>query len=260
MARDDLGNCYDPISSYIDPSYLRGPDRELFVVIDQTIVPDKKLKLELLKKTLGYIKEGDKINVLSFSAYANKHYTELHFTGTMGHSLKESTLHDTPSKLIKKFNRCQNNQKRNGNILTIHAIKEAMTLSDETYDFNNTELIGALNTLATDLFQKSDTTQKTILLFSDMVENSLTSSFLKKGKVRLFNPDIELAKFKKAELIPDLSGLKVYVIGAGWFADGSLYQDSRKIKALRTFWEKFFKASNAKLEGFGTPMLLTEIK
>ena len=61
-------------------------------------------------------------------------------------------------------------------------------------------------------------------------------------------------------MIPDLANVKVYVIGAGWTANGSLYQDFRKLKQLRSFWEKFFAGSKASLEGFGEPMLLTEIR
>jgi hypothetical protein len=52
----------------------------------------------------------------------------------------------------------------------------------------------------------------------------------------------------------------VYVIRGGWLEDGRLYLDSRKLKALRDFWEAYFAASGATLEGLGQPMLLTDLR
>ena len=258
-ARDDLNNCYGPVMPTIDQSIIKQPERELFVLIDQTVKFDKKLAAELLKKTRGYIKQGDKITVVSFSANANKHYTELKFTGIMERPLPDSALDNTPTKNIKAYKRCLAWQEKNGKQAIANGIIKALTLPDDNYDFSNTEIIGAINTLATDLIGKSKIGERILLLYTDGLENSRLTTHFTKGNIRLLDPKAEMAKVKKAKMIPDLSGVKVYVIGGGWLEDGSLYLDSRKLNALRDFWEAFFAASGGRLEGFGQPMLLTDL-
>ncbi len=260
MARDDLGNCNGAIASHIDTSSFQRPDRELFVLIDQTMKPDAELKRELIRKTLGYLHQGDRITVVSFSAYAKKHYTELVFTGAFEHSLPEAAFKSVPIRQTKAFKRCLKTQWSKGRTLIASRIIEAITSEGDAYDFSHTELVGALNTLAKDLIEKSETSQRTLLVFSDMFENSHMTTFFRKGEVRLIKPKAEMAKIKKADMIPDLSGIKVFIIGGGWLEDGSLYQDARRLKAMRRFWELFFTASGGKLEGFGEPMLLTDIR
>ncbi|MEW8184107.1 MAG: hypothetical protein AB2794_03800 [Candidatus Thiodiazotropha endolucinida] len=260
MARDDLHNCYNPVMPYIDQSLVKTPERELFVLTDQTVRYEKKLAAELLRKTLGYIRQGDKITVVSFSANANTHYTELEFSGAMEHPLPDTALNNTPTKHIRAYKRCLTWQEKSGKKAIAKGIVKALTLPDDNYDFTNTEIIGAINTLANDLIGKSEIRERTLVLYSDGFENSRLTTFFKKGDIRLIKPKTEIVKVKKAKMIPDLSGVKVYVIGGGWLEDGSLYLDSRKLKALRDFWGAFFAASGASLEGFGQPMLLTELR
>ena len=93
-----------------------------------------------------------------------------------------------------------------------------------------------------------------------MLENSLVLSMFRKGSVRIINPDTEPAKVKKAGQLPRLEGTNVYVIGAGWLKDSKLYQNSRKLRPLRQFWEHLFAVSGATLEGYGEPMLLTDLR
>ncbi|MFI0414178.1 MAG: hypothetical protein ACH255_08555 [Candidatus Thiodiazotropha sp.] len=40
-----------------------------------------------------------------------------------------------------------------------------------------------------------------------------------------------------------------YVIGGGWIGEGKPYLESRKLNVLRAFWDAFFAASGATLEG-----------
>ena len=259
-ARDDLGNCTAPLRPYVDRTVIKPPARELFILIDQTVRFDDKLRKALLKQTLDYVRQGDRITVASFSAYANKHYTELVFSGTMDAALPDSALEHVPVKRAKTFKRCLNAQWDQGRKSMVKHMLAATTGPDDEYDFSNTELVSAINTLATDLIGKSGAKDRSLLIFSDMLENSRMLTVFQKGAIRLINPDTELAKVSKAGMIPALDRIKVYVMGGGWLDDGSLYQDSRKLKALRSFWEKFFTSSHARLEGFGEPMLLTEIR
>ncbi|MCB9989311.1 MAG: hypothetical protein H6868_08290 [Rhodospirillales bacterium] len=260
-ARDDLGSCTQIIAPYVaaqDSS--AAPGRELFVLIDQTVVPDDKLKSELVQKILRFLQPGDRLSVATFSAFAKGHYTELVFAGTFDRGLPENQRGDVPIKKARAFDRCLQVQQQKGKALITAKLQQSFTGDGETYDFDNTELIGALQTLSYDLIGKSQASKKTLLIFSDMLENSPVVSVFSKGSVRIINPDIELAKVKKADQLPALTGTAVYVIGAGWLKGGKLYQDSRKLRPLRRFWEQLFAASGAALAGYGEPMLLTDLR
>ena len=255
-----LGNCYAPLQRYLQGVALPAPTRELFVVIDQTLVPDDALRRELLKRALETLRRGDRITVATFSAYASGHYTELAFTGSLDIPLPQDALREVPIKSARAYNRCLQGQWERGRALILKQISEAVTTTDDDYDFRHTELIGALHTLAADLIQKSPAPERTVLLFTDGLENSRTMTMFKQGALRLIGPETELAKVRKAGMIADLDGVKVYLIGGGWLADGNLYRDSQKLQRIRGFWTRYFKAAGAALEGYGEPLLLTAIQ
>jgi hypothetical protein len=125
-----------------------------------------------------------------------------------------NSLDNTPTKHIRAYKQCLAWQEKNGKKAIAKGIVKALTLPDDNYDFTNTEIIGAINTLATDLISKSERGERTLLLYSDTFENSRLTTFFRKGAIRLIDPKAEIAKIKKANMIPNLSGIKVYVIGA----------------------------------------------
>lgn len=259
-ARDDLGNCYAHVAHYLEPGQREKPARELTVLIDQTVVPDKKLKQDVYENVIRFIRPGDKINIIAFSAYSNGHYTEMKFSGVMDRPLPEKARDNIPMRVARKFDHCLKMQWVKGRKLILRQTREAFSHEDTHYDFTNTELIGALNTLTTSMINKSSVEQKTLLIFSDMLENSKTLTFFSKRQIRTLSPAKDIKKVTKAGMIPDLKGVKVYVIGAGWVVSGSLYQDSTKLTRIRQFWEEFFTLSKASLEGFGEPLLMVDLE
>jgi hypothetical protein len=259
LARDNLGYCYGPVMAHIDRSLIKPPERELFILLDQTVRFDKKLAANLKEKTGEFIRPGDKITIVSFSANSNGNFTELVFTGALERSLPEKALSSTPMRQIKAYKKCMQAQAKNGKPFIMKSMFKALTLPDDNYDFTNTELIGTINMLARDLINKSEIKDRTLLVYSDMLENSALTTHFTKGNIRKISPKAEMAKVKKAKMIPDLSGTKVYVIGGGWTGEGKPYLESRKLNALRAFWEAFFTKSGSRLEGFGQPVLLTEL-
>lgn len=260
QARDNLGYCYGPVMAHIDRSLIKPPERELFILLDQTVRFDKKLAANLKEKTSEFIRPGDKITIVSFSANANGHFTEVVFTGALERPLPEKALSRTPMRQIKAYKKCMRTQEKNGKPFIMKSMFKALTLPNDDYDFTNTELIGTINMLGRDLIGKLEIKNRILLVYSDVLENSALTTFFKKGEIRKISPKAEMAKVKKAKMIPDLSGTKVYVIGGGWIGEGRPYLESRKLNALRAFWEAFFAASGAALEGFGQPVLLTELK
>lgn len=262
LARDDLGNCYRTLSSHVAKADIKAPNRELFILIDRTTRSSADLRKELIDKTLRYLQRGDRVSIVTFSAYSNRHYTKLVFTGTLEERPMHTDMEALPIKKAKAFDRCMQIQWKKGKLLIAKRLLDVMTKEEsEDYDYKQTELIGTLNTLAKDLIQRSKAQDRTALIFSDMISNSsLTSFFDNKRRVRLISPGKELKKVKAAGMIPNLENTKVFIIGSGYIEKGKLYQDAHRMKALRTFWEKFFQEAKASLKGYGEPMLLTELE
>ncbi|MEW7975704.1 MAG: hypothetical protein AB2821_19755 [Candidatus Thiodiazotropha endolucinida] len=97
------------------------------------------------------------------------------------------------------------------------------------------QLIGTIYMPARDLIGKSEIKNRILVVYSDVLEYSALTTFFKKGEIHKINPKTEITKVKKAKMIPDLSGTKVYVIRGVWIGEGKPYLESRKLNALRVF-------------------------
>lgn len=94
-----------------------------------------------------------------------------------------------------------------------------------------------------------------------LVFNSNFSSFYANNSIREINPEYELNKIKKNNLLANLTGWNVYVEAAGLGMHNVKYgyRSGKTIQKLESFWGMSFKASGAKLEGFGAPALTIEL-
>ena len=84
--------------------------------------------------------------------------------------------------------------------------------------------------------------------------------------MRKLDSAVELERVKSAGLIPDLKGVRVYVIGAGLLNTAGAknvaesYRDPQTMLALQNFWSGYFKAASAELVEFGKPQLLRPVE
>ena len=106
----------------------------------------------------------------------------------------------------------------------------------------------------------------TVLVVSDMLENSSISSFYTQDRMRQIDLAEELQKVRKTNVQADFGGASIYVMGAGIVHEQAgkkpslNYRSTQSLEALRGFWDGFFAQSNARLVEFGTPALLTPIR
>ena len=111
---------------------------------------------------------------------------------------------------------------------------------DKLFNFKHgtqyTEILNSLN-IADTIFHNEKKRKKIIVLLSDMIQDSKEYKF---DKVRITNKYIEniIKNRTKQELIPNLSGVKIYVAGAS--AD-----NSKRFRAIELLWARYFKASGA---------------
>ena len=106
------------------------------------------------------------------------------------------------------------------------------------------------NLLAEKVFKKYDRPKKVLVIFSDMAESSSRADFEKEKVTKEVGARI-IDKLEKAGKIPDLSGVRVYVIGAA----GSFGEDSFTL--IQNFWIDYYEKTEAELneENYGSALL-----
>jgi hypothetical protein len=104
------------------------------------------------------------------------------------------------------------------------------------YGTQNTEILNSLN-IADTIFHSEKKRDKILVLLSDMIQDSKEYNF---EKVRITNKYISniIENRTKQKLIPDLSGVKIYVAGAS-------AKTSKRFRAIELLWTRYFEASKA---------------
>lgn len=237
--------------------------RALFIVLDETVVLDDELKRSLWDLVKPIIKPGIDVSIYRFSAYSQGRYLDVVASGTLEAPIPAGTRDSISVPKLKTFDACMNGQVQYGLTLTRNAIGKILAAS--TFDLAKSDIDGTLFALSK-VVKDTKAPIRTVLLVSDMLENSTVSSFYQNRGVRNIDPTAELKKVETAKLFGDFGGASVYVMGAGLIQQPSgpgkaaQYRDTKTMSSLQQFWSAYFERSNARLEAFGTPVLLTPIR
>ncbi|MFO6424083.1 hypothetical protein [Motilimonas sp. KMU-193] len=253
--RNDIPGCYE--YAKIDRQTERQQQsRELVVAIDATFAPDVPLKKQVHEKVHRFIKPGDSVNVVSFSAYVGNNYTQVLFSGRLDNDIAERD--QISKKALKKFDSCMQKQRAFVKKSLDQAIKSSF--KPDGVEVPKTELITNLSQVIAPMLASSSAQSKRLLLVSDMVENSTATSFYSKNQLRVIEPKQELAKVESAGLTANFSQSDIYIIGAGWLPTESKgFRGSDVMLPLKEFWQLYFNASQAQLKGFGQPALIEDL-
>jgi hypothetical protein len=252
--KHEVHSCYDAISI---PSAVKPPVvRRLYVLVDQTVVFNTELKQQIDRRIQEFLKPGDEVLLISFSAYARGRYADVLLDGVLDTPLTPRQRFFTGKNLLKSFDLCLAEQNNGLRYLVDNDLLAIFSRSSS--DLPNTELVGTLHLLSEQIGREPDSAARFILIASDMIEYSGISDFYARGALRLIDPVVELDRVRKAGMITNFHGAKVYVIGGALSTKGD-YQPIQQIEALESFWKKYFAESNATLEAFGAPTLVYPI-
>ncbi|MFH1806550.1 MAG: hypothetical protein ABID63_16845 [Pseudomonadota bacterium] len=249
-----IGSCYQGA----DLGGITSPplSRELFVIVDQTLVFNQSIKEEAFQKILQFLSPGDAVHIIGFSANVSDRYTHIILSGQIDQRLADDSRYSIPKRSLQRLDACQKNQdiqvRQNTGKALIYAFSQAST------DLPKTEILASLRTIANDVISKSDIPDKYVLLVSDMMENSELASFYGAGKLNKIATGPELDRLDAAGVFGDMQGARAYVIGGGYVSDGN-YRPSTELKSLQDFWTAYFERSNGTMKLFGTPSLLGKI-
>ena len=255
----ELNSCY---SAQLPDLASGSIDSELFIVIDQTTLFDVALKQSIANNIRPFIKAGNAISVIQFSAFTQGHYTDVLASVKLDGELSQTDRNAVPKPALGKFDRCISNQPSQASAIIGMALKSIFVGSSNGIE--KSDVIASLKDISTRV-ARSKAKRKIVLIGSDMLENSSISSFYSKQAVREINPDAEMALVKQNAMIGNFSNAEIYVIGAGLLAEDAsqnkaVYRSPQVMNALRAFWTDWFTKSNATLVDFGQPALLNHIK
>jgi hypothetical protein len=124
-------------------------------------------------------------------------------------------------------------------------------LTDQSRKINRTRILDSLQ-LADRVFHTYNRQRQVLVVFSDMIEESDQYNF-QKQRLSATERERIIEAQKKAGRLPDLSGVRVYVVGSsvGDQRSSDMYQN------IQDFWLHYFKVSGADLakERYGSALI-----
>ena len=279
----EIPSCYEHDSVKFPPKDdgerasldLKRNSRAIVVLVDETAVLPQTIQEQAVKLNENFFKKlasttdrpGVFYQSIKFSTFSDGKFSSTMAKGTLegGASLNDKANSLPGSKRtklatgIKNLNVCLTQQvqlatkKTNDTILA--------TMKQGSSDIPKSDILTALKEVGT-IFKSRPEEEKILFIISDMMEHSTYTSFYEKGgDLKQIDPTQELSLLQKQNFSADLKGVKVWVLGGGYFAKpGTKEQprsrDPKKIELLETFWSKVFQQSKAELKEFGKPELL----
>lgn len=258
------GNVYADASNQIPSCYAANKmevvaptiQHEVLILIDETTVLDENLQNALFSISQSLIAPGVKFSILSFSAFAQGRYLSTKVSGVLELPLLKEARSSVGVKVLKNFDACMAGQAHYA--LSLAAKAEKLVLQAASSDLQKSDVIASLAEVSR-LVKNSTIQKKTVLVVSDMLENSTVSSFYANNNVRHIDPVKEINIASKAKMLGDFSGADIYVMGAGVVPEKgkAVYRDPKTMAALKSFWTEYFNKSNGNLVEFGMPALLS---
>jgi hypothetical protein len=126
-------------------------------------------------------------------------------------------------------------------------------LNDRSRKITKTKILDAM-LLAERVFRTYNCPKKVLVIFSDMVEESDQYNFKRQPPTEAMTEKI-IDQEKQAKRMPDLAGVRVYVIGAS--AGSYQSSSSDQFTRIEHFWQQYVKSAGADLpkERYGAALL-----
>jgi hypothetical protein len=258
---DAISSCYATLGRERPAA---APGKALFVLIDQTTLFDASLQGGVVEALRANLRPAQSFSIGTFSAYLGDRYTDLLLAGQLDAPLAPAERDDTGKAKLKAFDQCMQAQQRYARDLTGRTLRSAF--GKASVKIARSDIFTSLHDFAQHAVRTSKARARVLLIASDMMEHSGISSFYASQKLRLIDPEVELQKLRTRKLVPDLAGVRVFVIGAGLLPGSGAgsdpaasYRDPARMQALERFWTMYFREARAELVEFGKPQLLQPV-
>ena len=252
--------CYDlPETRALASASAPGDTREVLVLVDQTISLPPLAQQHLRSEVAKLIKGGTKVGLGTFSAYTGSTFPVLDLAEYFETDVPKAKEGSLSIRGLRVLRSCLANSRAAGAKAILARLSTIVASSKP--NIGQSDIMSSLKQFGNHL-RSTRARDRLVILVSDMLENSTTTSFYDKGGVKEINVAAELAKAAKANLLGDLGGAKFYVIGAGLVQDNSkgAARSDAKMQLLEKFWSNYFSNSKSNLVAFGKPLLLQPIQ
>jgi len=230
---------------------LPKPRKALFILIDQTLAYDEEFVEEVKSKVLPWLRPGRFVEIIVFSSDSGGKYTRSILRLLMDPEVPEEKLLIRHLHTYQRFHpEVLRAQKKTVEVY----LKRAMEEGDP--DIPKSNIVETLKRVSS-YVKEFPAEEKTVLVVSDMLQNSDVTSFYYRNGVRLVNPARELKKVEEAGLLGDFGGARIFVIGLGYL-NGKKYL-GKKLINLKKFWKAYFEKSGGRVVEIGTPFLLRDL-
>ena len=252
-AANVIPGCYDLVDVDQAPPPVK---RGLLVVVDNTIEFDPALQKESFEKIVRFMGEGDRVVIVSFSAYVKDQYTRIRADARLDRMLSRDAAFTVAKRKLKELKRCLNGQKRS--LARVVGTALEAIYAESSNDLPNTELVATLAKTSREILPTLEAAETYLLIVSDMMEHSDVTSFYQAGSIRSIDPEAEMRKVETSGVDAVYSGTVAYVIGAGYTGTGK-YRSAKVMRAVEDFWRLYVERAGGRLETFGTPSMFGDI-
>ncbi|MEA2999913.1 MAG: hypothetical protein QOK17_1746 [Sphingomonadales bacterium] len=233
--------------------------RDVLVLIDQTILAPPVVRQQLADEIGRLAIGGTRVSVGSFSAYAGNNFPRILGAFLFEPDIQPSKLQDVGMRSRRAMSACVVSERSTALLEAQNLV--ANVLNGGQPSLGHSDILSSLQQFSARV-RSSPLGQRYLILVSDMLENSSTTSFYARNTVRAIDPGRELGRVQAAGLLADFGNAKVLVLGAGLLPStiNAPMRTDDVMRRLETFWRAYFSASHALVAGFGKPILLAPIQ
>ena len=253
----EVSDCYEQAGEdFTQPQ----TERALFVIVDQSTGLDDHLRETVTENVKRLMQPGTSYAVYTFSAYSKGHYPTPVASGELAAPMPDD---ERPNLSVRRLNRLDQGLVKEAKRVTSEiddALVEAT--GESSSNFANSEILASLKQMS-EAIRKSKAKEKLVVVVSDLLEHSSSTSFYRNKQVRPIDPKTELEKAESKGLVADFNGASVAIVGAGLLSPESgadATRDTAALESLHKFWEEWFEASDANVVQYGQPDLITPLQ
>ncbi|MDX1810407.1 MAG: hypothetical protein R3240_00545 [Gammaproteobacteria bacterium] len=244
-------SCFSGVK-YVTPADEQA-NRALYIIIDETVPLSDAMKKKIGMLLSDWGQPGDLVKIARFSASYRGLYPELVFSQKLDPVPDDSFMFNLHYRDKKKVAECMQAQQDKFKQEFPKALQAALKNIDPKIP--KTELLGSLKLLSKQLVKPDMAKEKTVFLVSDGLENRDGLSFYSNKLVKNLNPRKEVLMLRRKGMMGYWKGANIYMYGLGLMPDKKRYSKPEHILKLKSFWERYFVESGAKVKEIGTPEL-----
>lgn len=250
--------CFDdPTVATLKQAPGLGMATDVLLLVDRTtqFPPDVRQAIE--EQIVALATPGTRLTVGSFSTYSNDTHAGIDFETFIEPDFPANDRNDYPMGALRKLDDCLSERTTEEGA----AVRAAANIALQAYlpDGQRSDVAASIKQFGQRLGGDGGH-RRILILASDMLENSSVTSFYSGGAMRVIDIDQELAKVEQRQLVAQLGGARVYVIGAGLIpVDVESLRTHDELLALERFWTGYFERSGAQSIQIGKPLLLRPI-